>query len=150
MIDNFHKWGQEIFGYFSLTILTKFDNFYYFWQFWQFFEVWQFWLYWQSWWPVTFETLIFWKPEFMTIFVTWQLRVTLDSIRNYCDVYYYYSVWVSGGCIWCPLSENYQLYYRSSKQPTTFWNLSHIFSNSVFNPTENQNERQPYWYAKFL
>ena len=23
----------------------------------------------------------------MTIFVTWQLRVTLDSIRNYCDVY---------------------------------------------------------------
>ena len=27
-----------------------------------------------------------WKPEFMTIFVTWQLRVTLDSIRNSCDV----------------------------------------------------------------
>ena len=23
----------------------------------------------------------------MTIFVTWQLRVTLDSIRNSCDVY---------------------------------------------------------------
>ena len=27
-----------------------------------------------------------WEPEFMTIFVTWQLIVTLDSIRNYCDV----------------------------------------------------------------
>ena len=27
-----------------------------------------------------------WKPEFMTIFVTWQLIVTLDSIRNSCDV----------------------------------------------------------------
>ena len=28
-----------------------------------------------------------WEPEFMTIFATWQLRVTLDSIRNSCDVY---------------------------------------------------------------
>ena len=27
-----------------------------------------------------------WEPEFMTIFVTWQLRVTRDSIRNSCDV----------------------------------------------------------------
>ena len=27
------------------------------------------------------------EPEFMTIFVTWQLIVTLDSIRNSCDVY---------------------------------------------------------------
>ena len=27
-----------------------------------------------------------WEPEFMTIFVAWQLRVTLDSIRNSCDV----------------------------------------------------------------
>ena len=27
-----------------------------------------------------------WKAEFVTIFVTWQLRVTLDSIRNSCDV----------------------------------------------------------------
>ena len=27
-----------------------------------------------------------WKTEFMTIFVTWQLRLTLDSIRNSCDV----------------------------------------------------------------
>ena len=30
-----------------------------------------------------------WKPEFMTIFVTWQLRVTVDSIRNSCDVSYF-------------------------------------------------------------
>ena len=27
-----------------------------------------------------------WEPEFMTICVTWQLGVTLDSIRNSCDV----------------------------------------------------------------
>ena len=30
-----------------------------------------------------------WEPEFMTIFVVWQLRVTLDSIRNSCDVCYW-------------------------------------------------------------
>ena len=28
-----------------------------------------------------------WEPEFMTIFVIWQSRVTLDSIRNFCDVF---------------------------------------------------------------
>ena len=28
------------------------------------------------------------EPEFMTIFVTWQLIVTLDSIRNSCDVFF--------------------------------------------------------------
>ena len=28
-----------------------------------------------------------WEPEFMTIFVTWQLIVKLDSIRNSCDVF---------------------------------------------------------------
>ena len=28
-----------------------------------------------------------WEPGFMTIFVTWQSIVTLDSIRNSCDVY---------------------------------------------------------------
>ena len=28
-----------------------------------------------------------WEPGFMTICVTWQLRVTLDSIRNSCDVW---------------------------------------------------------------
>ena len=27
-----------------------------------------------------------WEPGFMTIFVTWQLIVTLDSIRNSCNV----------------------------------------------------------------
>ena len=29
-----------------------------------------------------------WEPELMTIFVTWQLIVTLDSICNSCDVLY--------------------------------------------------------------
>ena len=28
-----------------------------------------------------------WELEFMTIFVTWKLRMILDSIRNSCDVY---------------------------------------------------------------
>ena len=28
-----------------------------------------------------------WEPEFMTIFANWQLRLTLDSIRNSCDVF---------------------------------------------------------------
>ena len=32
-----------------------------------------------------------WEPEFMTIFVTWQLIVTLDSIRNSCDIF-----WIRG------------------------------------------------------
>ena len=34
-----------------------------------------------------------WEPESMTIFVTWQLRVTLDSIRNSCDVYMHMMWW---------------------------------------------------------
>ena len=29
-----------------------------------------------------------WEPGFMTIFVTWQLIVTLDSIHNSCDVFF--------------------------------------------------------------
>ena len=33
-----------------------------------------------------------WEPEFMTIFVTWQLIVTLDSIRNSCDVFFMHTV----------------------------------------------------------
>ena len=28
-----------------------------------------------------------WEPEFMTIFVTWQSRETVDSIRNSCNVW---------------------------------------------------------------
>ena len=29
-----------------------------------------------------------WEPEFMTIFFMWQSRVTVDSIRNSCDVFF--------------------------------------------------------------
>ena len=46
-----------------------------------------------------------WEPEFMTIFVTWPLIVTLDSIRNSCDVSpialcvaLYFVVVVTTGC----------------------------------------------------
>ena len=39
-----------------------------------------------------------WEPEFMTIFVIWQLIVTLDSIRNSCDVYtFWHSFWMVWG-----------------------------------------------------
>ena len=37
-----------------------------------------------------------WEPEFMTIFVTWQLIVTLDNIRNSCDVFSIFSDCISG------------------------------------------------------
>ena len=41
-----------------------------------------------------------WEPEFMTIFVTWQLIVTLDSIRNSCDVFHHkVSLAHGGSCI---------------------------------------------------
>ena len=48
-----------------------------------------------------------WEPEFMTIFVTWQLIVTLDSIRNSCDVL----------CYRCPLMTNIdkQHEYKTNK-----------------------------------
>ena len=65
-----------------LTILTIFYNFWQFWQFWPFGQ-----LRWQSWRLDTDWKSDNWEPEFMTIFVTWQLRVTLDSIRNSCDVF---------------------------------------------------------------
>ena len=46
-----------------------------------------------------------WEPEFMTIFVTWQLIVTLDSIRNYCDVLF--SVFKFWGNSVCFLNRQY-------------------------------------------
>ena len=48
-----------------------------------------------------------WEPEFMTIFVTWQLIVTLDSIRNSCDVFFVSYVFVkfSSLSIWWILSK---------------------------------------------
>ena len=36
-----------------------------------------------------------WEPGFMTIFVTWQLIVTLDSIRNSCNVFSVSLFWFS-------------------------------------------------------
>ena len=89
-----------------LTILTVFNNFRQSSKCLIFLDnFWQSWLKWhrQSQWP-----------EFMTIFVTWQLRVTLDSIRNSCDVYtktgslFSLSKWLymngekdaSHGCLW--------------------------------------------------
>ena len=37
-----------------------------------------------------------WESEFITIFLTWQLGVTVDSIRNSCDVFsFYLGFWVA-------------------------------------------------------
>ena len=33
-----------------------------------------------------------WTSEFLSIFVTWQLRVTLDSICSYCNVFVYFTI----------------------------------------------------------
>ena len=74
------------------SLLTIFDNFGNFWQFLILFDNWDNW--------DNFEKTILqtcdiwdtgyssdnWEPEFMTIFGTWHLIVTLDSIRNSCDV----------------------------------------------------------------
>ena len=90
IIDNFlHCWQFMIFlkfWYFLaiLPILANFDYFDHFWQFWtrtstktilETCDIWD-----------TDYNSDNWEPEFMTIFVTWQLIVTLDSIRNSCDV----------------------------------------------------------------
>ena len=48
-----------------------------------------------------------WEPEFMTIFVTWQLIVTLDSIRNSCDVLYNFREFEGE---WSPFWESYQFW----------------------------------------
>ena len=68
-----------------LTILSQ--------NFWPFFYFYKFWLLWTIFtiletcdiWDTDYKSDD-WEPEFMTIFVTWQLIVILDSIRNSCDV----------------------------------------------------------------
>ena len=64
-------------------------------------ETYDLWHIWPEWWGQLVNCDIWdtdynlenWEPEFMTIFVTWQLRATLDSIRNSCDVYYVWWTW---------------------------------------------------------
>ena len=97
-----------------MTIFNNLNNFWHFWQFWQFLHFFykfdNFNICLQFWQFLTIFTIAFaimtientiletcdiwdtdynsdnWEPEVMTIFVTWQLIVTLDSIRNSCDV----------------------------------------------------------------
>ena len=54
------------------------------------------------------------RTWFMTIFVTWQLRVTLDSIRNSCDVF---------GCMGTSWYQNLGLVGNplTSAVPGLFW-----------------------------
>ena len=94
-----------------MTILTNFDNSDHFWQFWPFLKLLTIWTiftffdnfdnsdncfcHFDNWkdnpedlWHLR-HWLQFWQLRtwIMTIFVTWQLIVTLDSIRNSCDVF---------------------------------------------------------------
>ena len=95
--------GKKAFNTFLLKTLTISDKFYNIWQLWQFLTTSKiydkfdnFWQLWQLLTTLTIlETCDFWdtdynsdnwEPEFLTIFVTWQSRVTLDSSRNSCDV----------------------------------------------------------------
>ena len=67
-----------------LTTLTISDNFDYFWKVWQFLTTLTI-LKTCDFWDTDYNSDN-WEPEFMTFFVTWQSRVTLDSIRNSCNV----------------------------------------------------------------
>ena len=74
-------WSDLLMSILMTILMTIFDD--NFW--WQFF-----WTYFQlvtcDIWDTDYNTDN-WETGFMTIFVTWQLIVTLDSIRNSCDVY---------------------------------------------------------------
>ena len=66
-----------------------------------------------------------WEPEFMTIFVTWQLRVTRDSIRNSCDVYIYLGLMVV--FLFC-----FIVLQKASKEKDFFSLCFKTFSKSLF------------------
>ena len=81
--DMWSEWWGDIWD--IRDIWDYFDNL----TIWQFRQFWQFW---QSLmtcdiWETDYNSDN-WDPEFITIFVAWQLRVTLDSIRNSCDVFF--------------------------------------------------------------
>ena len=93
--DNFWQSWQFLT---NLTIFDKFDNF---WQIWQIFN---FCLILKM--LTTFKTILEtcniwdtdynsdnWELEFMIIIVSWQLRVTGDSICNSCNVYIQQLIW---------------------------------------------------------
>ena len=61
------------------------DNFENFWQLWEFMTILKIIDIYDFWWDPDYNSDN-WEPEFMTIFATWQLRVTWDSICNSCDV----------------------------------------------------------------
>ena len=71
-----------------------------------------------------------WEPEFITIFVAWQLRVTLDSIRHSCDVF---------DCMW--ITSNTKSTTEGPELPHTLLfthilllvhNFTQLFSSSFF------------------
>ena len=70
-----------------------------------------------------------WEPEFMTIFVTWQLIVTLDSIRNSCDVLLnpsqFFFSWENGDIL---LSRKSCTLFHEEKSPK---NSTHISGDTL-------------------
>ena len=65
-----------------------FDNYDHFKIIYKFYNVWKLWTIQETCdiWDTDYKSDN-WEPDFMTIFVNWQLIVTLDSIHNSCDVF---------------------------------------------------------------
>ena len=150
IFDNFDNYWQllKMFAiflqYFSYIF---YDQFEFFWQFWHF------------WIPFTMtmtmiiqETCGLWdidynfdnlEPEFMTIFVTWQLRVTLESIRNSCNVSH-------------SITKNVQMETRvtyAQVELTSKRKVGQGFSQSVFWETgkhlQTKLTPRPGWHKKY-
>ena len=71
----------------------------------------------------------------MTIFVTLQLRVTLDSIRNSCDVW-----------------DIFRYFLRSAKTTAKSLRFKKYFTNicGIFYAVQKNNQNMPYFFAFFL
>ena len=75
-----------------------------------------------------------WEPEYMTTFVTWQLRLTLDSICNSCYVYFVspffcrfvklYILFYTGLLPFVPLKET----HLEIPMPSIFYDNNYRFS----------------------
>ena len=69
-----------------------------------------------------------WEPGLMTIFVTWQLIVTLDSIRNSCDVLF----WDSKFSCNCYRVKSWEVPCLPKILPGFTWFLFYLFFFSWF------------------
>ena len=93
LVDHFFTFWQCSHLRTILKIFGQFDNFAFFWQFGQFLQF-----------GIILTMIILetcclwdidynsdnWEPKFVTLFMTWQFRVTLDRICNSCDVSFHW------------------------------------------------------------